>query len=200
MPSAFRAELIEGIVHVPSPLKAKHGGPHAKAMVWAGFYESRTPGTLAFDNTTHILGEDSEPQPDVSLLIVGGQTKENEDEYIVGAPELVVEVASSSVAIDLHAKKRDYERHGVQEYVVVIVREHTVIWFIRNTDGLFVEMPADADQIHRSRKFPGLWLDGAALLRGDTTRVLEVLSQGIATAEHTAFCAELAARLPKAAG
>src|SRR3954470_15933773 len=61
MPSAFRAELIEGIVHVPSPLKAKHGGPHGKAMVWAGFYESRTPGTLAFDNTTHILGEDSEP-------------------------------------------------------------------------------------------------------------------------------------------
>jgi Uma2 family endonuclease len=163
-------------------------------MAWAVVYEGRTPGTLAFDNTTHILGEESEPQPDVSLLIVGGQTKEDADGYIVGAPELVVEVASSSVAIDLHAKKRDYERHGVQEYVVVIVRDARVLWFVRNPEGKFVEMPPDGDQIHRSRQFPGLWLDGAALLRGDTTRVLDVLNQGITTPEHAAFSAALAAR------
>ena len=193
MPAPFRAELIEGIVYVPSPTKPKHGGPHGKVMTWAGTYEARTPGTLAFDNTTQILGDESEPQPDVSLLIVGGQTKENEDGYLVGAPELVAEVASSSASIDLHAKKRDYERHGVQEYVAVVVRDGRLIWHVREGDQ-FVEMPPDADGIHRSRRFPGLWLDGAALLRGDMLRVLEMLHQGTATPEHAAFCKALAAR------
>ena len=65
-------------------------------MHWLSEYETATPGVEAYDNATNILGEQSEPQPDACLLIAptkGGQTR-SEDDYIVGAPELIVEVAS----------------------------------------------------------------------------------------------------------
>jgi hypothetical protein len=98
--------------------------------------------------------------------------------------------SARSASIELHAKLRDYERHGAREYVVALVRDMRIVWFARHGDRL-VEVPPDADGIYRSRVFPGLWLDPAALLRGDVRRLLEVSSQGIATPEHAAFAASL---------
>jgi len=111
MPPAFRAELIGGVVLVPSPLSRGHGFYHALVMTWLGNYWIATPGTKTGDNMTTILGEASEPQPDGALLIdpaAGGQTGLSEDGYLTGPPELIVEVASSNASIDLHAKRRDY--------------------------------------------------------------------------------------------
>jgi len=193
MPPGTRAELIGGTVFMPSPLKRPHGRTHKLIVRWVDEYEEATPGTEAFDNASTILDDAAEPQPDVSLLIVSpthGQTRE-EDEYIVGAPEFITEVASSSEAIDLHDKRDDYERTGVREYVVVALRQQRVYWFVRR-DGRFVEVQPGDDGILRSEVFPGLWLDPAALLRLDRRRVLEVLRQGLATPEHTAFVARLA--------
>jgi Uma2 family endonuclease len=194
MPEGVRAELIGGIVFMPSPLKRPHGRMHAWVMHWLVDYEKATPGTEAYDNASAILDPKSEPQPDASLLIAPagkGQTRE-EDEYIVGAPELIVEVASSAEAIDLHRKRADYERAGVKEYVVVLLRQERVVWFIAR-NGRFEEMAPAEDGILRSEVFPGLWLDPAALLRRDGPRLLEVLGQGLATPEHAAFVATLAA-------
>jgi Uma2 family endonuclease len=137
--------------------------------------------------TNAILGKQSEPQPDVALLIRGGQTTETEDGYIEGAPELACEVANSTESIDLNAKKRDYEKYGAREYLVVAVRIRQVFWFVRGDDGKFVDLPADADGIIRSRAYPGLWLDPAALLAGNLAGVLAVVNQGIASAEHAEF-------------
>jgi len=119
MPSDFRAELIGGVVFVPSPLRLEHGEAHALVMGWLTNYWSATPGTSVRDNATAILGEESEPQPDATLVIEpdrGGQSSVSEDGYAIGPPELIVEVASSSESIDLHAKRRDYEQAGVLEY------------------------------------------------------------------------------------
>jgi Uma2 family endonuclease len=132
MPLAFRAELIGGVVIVPSPLSRGHGVYHALVMAWLGNYWIATPGTLTADNITTILGERSEPQPDGVLIIepaAGGQTALSEDDYTTGPPELIVEVASSSASIDLHAKRRDYEQAGVLEYVVVVIRQQVIRWF-----------------------------------------------------------------------
>jgi Uma2 family endonuclease len=195
MPEGTRAELIGGIVFMPSPLKLPHGRTHARVMLWLGYYEAATPGTGVFDNATSILGPESEPQPDAFLLIApekGGQTR-NEDDYAVGAPELIVEVAASTDAIDLHRKRDDYQTAGVKEYVVVVLRQDRVIWFVLQ-NGSFEEMPAEADGSLRSKVFPGLWLDPAALLRGDSAAVLDMLRQGLASPEHAAFVAQLAAR------
>jgi Uma2 family endonuclease len=196
MPPAFRAELIGGMVIVPSPLAQGHGLYHALVMTWLGNYWLATPGTLAWDNVTTILGEKSEPQPDGTLVIepaAGGRTGVSEDGYTTGAPELIVEVASSSASIDLHAKRRDYERAGVLEYVVVVLRQRLVRWFILQA-GAYEDMAADTDGIFRSRVFPGLWLHADALLRLDGAQVMQVLQQGIVSSEHAAFVQQLQAR------
>lgn len=184
----LKAELVEGIVYMAAAMKRPHGRFHGFLMTWLGTYSFATPGTEFLDNTTSILGDASEPQPDAMLRILGGQTHEDEDEYIVGPPEFVAEVASSSRAYDLHAKKRDYERHGVQEYLVVIVRERRVVWFVREND-CFVERQPDADGLVRSRLFAGLWLDPAAFFKGDGQRLLQAMQQGLATREHADFVA-----------
>jgi Uma2 family endonuclease len=124
-PSEFRAELIGGIVIVPSPLSLQHGLYHVLVMGWLTNYWIATPGTQARDNATTILSSTSEPQPDGVLIIdpaYGGQTGFSEDGYAAGPPELVIEVASSNASIDLYAKRRDYEQAGVSlEYVVVVL-------------------------------------------------------------------------------
>lgn len=193
MPAAFRAELIGGVVLVPSPLSTAHGFHHALVMAWLVNYAIATPGTHAGDNMTTILGQSSEPQPDGALIIDpvrGGQTQVSTDGYMTGAPELIVEVASSSASIDLHAKRRDYEQAGVLEYVVVVLRQPTMRWFVWRA-GRYQELTADADGIFRSRVFPWLWLQANALLQLDGATVMDVLHQGLATPEHVAFVQRL---------
>jgi Uma2 family endonuclease len=165
-------------------------------MGWLTTYWVATPGTQALDNATTILGETSEPQPDGALIIdpaAGGQTGLSEDGYATGPPELIVEVASSSASIDLHAKRRDYEQAGVREYVVVVVRQRLIRWFVWQ-QGAYHDMAADADGIFRSRIFPGLWLHAEALLQLNGGQVMDVLRQGLATPEHAAFVQQLQPR------
>jgi Uma2 family endonuclease len=196
MPPDFRAELIGGVVFVPSPLRKEHGSHHALVMGWLTNYWIATPGTETLDNTTAILGDGSEPQPDAALIIEperGGQTSVSEDGYAIGPPELIVEVASSSESIDLHRKHRDYEQAGVLEYVVVVLRQRVVRWFVLQ-DGTYRDMEADARGLFKSSVFPGLWLDAPALLRRDGRQVMATLQHGIETPEHTVFVQQLQAR------
>jgi Uma2 family endonuclease len=188
MPPQTRAELIGGVVYMPSPVYALHAEYHPEVIGWLFFYKTFTPGLRLLDNVSVALAEDGEVQPDACLLIRperGGQTRE-QDGYFHGAPELVVEVASSSVSYDLHSKKREYERAGVLEYVVLLVREPQVLWFALR-DGRFEALPPGEDGIYRSAVFPGLWLDPAALLRLDSAAVLQVLQRGLASPEHEVF-------------
>jgi Uma2 family endonuclease len=192
----FRAELIGGVVFVPSPLRSEHGESHALVMGWLTNYWIATPGTRVRDNATAILGDDSEPQPDAALVIdseSGGQSSFSEDGYATGPPELIVEVASSSESIDLHAKRRDYEQAGVLEYVVVVLRQRVVCWFVLQ-DGTYREVEADVHGLFKSTVFPGLWLDAPALLRLDGRQVMATLQHGIETLEHAAFVQQLQAR------
>jgi Uma2 family endonuclease len=196
MPPNFRAELIGGVVFVPSPLRSEHGESHALVIGWLTSYWIATPGTRVRDNATAILGGDSEPQPDAALVIEpesGGQTSVSEDGYATGPPELIVEVASSSESIDLHAKRRDYEQAGVLEYMVVVLRQRVVRWFVLQ-DGTYRDMEADTRGMFKSRVFPGLWLDAPALLQGDGRQVMATLQQGLETPEHAAFVQQLQAR------
>src|SRR5262249_22408744 len=196
MPPDFRAELIGGVVFVPSPLRSEHGESHALVMGWLTNYWIATPGTRVRDNATAILGDDSETQPDATLIIEpesGGQSSVSEDGYATGPPELIVEVASSSESIDLHRKRHAYEQAGVLDYVVVVLRQRVVRWFVLQ-DGTYQDMAADACGLFKSTVFPGLWLDAPALLRCDGRPVMATLQQGLETPEHAAFVQHLQAR------
>ncbi|MGI2904102.1 Uma2 family endonuclease [Tolypothrix sp. VBCCA 56010] len=194
MPQLKKAELIEGVVYVSSPLRFKsHGQPHGDLIIWLGTYKVSTPGVELGDNATVRLDLDNEPQPDVLLLIdekLGGQAKISEDDYIEGAPELVAEVAASSASNDLYDKKRAYRRNGVQEYIVWQILENKVDWFSLQNDE-YVTLEADANGVIKSRTFPGLWLDMTALLTGEMTKVLAVLQEGLNSSEHQAFVERL---------
>jgi Uma2 family endonuclease len=193
-PPGFKAELIGGVVHVPSPLSRPHGRGSFGLTTWLGVYQARTPGVEGLENTTTVMDELGVPQPDVQLRILpecGGQTR-NEGQYVAGAPELVVEVAKSSRTIDLGTKRADYQRVGVKEYVVVTLDPDEVHWHVRRGKTL-VRVRPGRDGLYRSKVFPGLWLDPAALLRKDLTGVLAALDRGLATPEHAEFVARLAA-------
>ncbi len=170
MPEVKKAELIEGIVYMPSPVRLRrHGRPHIHIAGWLSIYEAGSPGVIAADNASARLDLDNEPQPDALLLIepqCGGQARISDDDYVEGAPELVVEIASSSVSIDLHRKLHVYRRNGVREYVVWRVQEQQIDWFVLS-EGEFVRSPLDERGLFLSQVFPGLWLDQAALIKGD---------------------------------
>lgn len=195
-----KAELIEGVVYMPSPVRQRrHGRPHAHLIAWLVQYEAGTPGVEVGDNSTARLDLDNEPQPDALLLIDqarGGQARIGTDDYIEGAPELVAEIASSSASYGLHTKLHVYRRSGVREYIVWRVLEQAVDWFVLR-DGQYEPLLPGSDGVLRSEVFAGLWLDPAALLRGDIAAVLTAVQQGMASPEHGAFVARMSAPSPK---
>src|SRR5262249_48080662 len=131
-PEDVKFELIGGIVYMSSPLRRPRGTDHVELSGALFLYKSATPGVEVLDNATTILGEESEPQPDLEMRILpefGGQSRNAVDEYVAGPPELMAEIAHSSRAIDMHAKRDDYERAGVVEYVVLCVQERELHWF-----------------------------------------------------------------------
>jgi hypothetical protein len=135
MPHVHRAELIEGVVYMPSPVSASEPGePHFDLNGW------------------------------------------------------IIEIAASSASYDLHEKLHVYRRNGVQEHLVWRAWDRAIDWFILR-EGRFERLDS-AEGIYRSQVFRGLWLDGAAAIRGDMPGVLEVLHLGLASPEHTEFVCE----------
>jgi Uma2 family endonuclease len=194
MPNLKKAELIEGVVYVSSPLRFQpHAEPHANLMGWLWSYKVATPGVRLGDNPTVRLDLDNEPQPDAILLIdttCGGKSHLGSDGYVEGAPELVAEVAASSATKDLYDKKRAYRRNGILEYIVWQVFEQTISWFSLQ-DGEYVILTPNASGIIESLVFPGLWLDVSALVNDNMQQVLAVLQTGLNSAEHQAFVEQL---------
>lgn len=186
-PEIKKAELIEGVVYVASPVRVnQHGVPHSRVIIWLGFYQAATPGLNIADNATLRLDLDNETQPDVAVWLDAGGAMVTMDDYLAGAPELIVEIASSSVAIDLHAKLHAYRRNGVQEYLVILPQEARVRWFCWQ-DGETTELQPDAEGILKSRILPGLWLASHPFWQGDLAGLLAVLQQGIDSADHQTF-------------
>ena len=192
-PDLKKAQLIEGIVYMPSPVSFAHAEAHAAIISVLGLYAASTAGVRVADNATVRLDLENEPQPDVLLCIdapAGGRARLS-DGYLEGAPELVAEVSVSSASIDLHDKLRAYRRNGVQEYVVWRTRDRRIDWF-ELADGEYRPLPADDAGVVRSRVFPGLRIACRALLAGDPAAALAELQKGIGSDEHRRFIARLA--------
>jgi len=193
-PEIKKAELIAGVVYVASPIRIRqHSQPHGHIILWLGTYCAATPGLYFSDNGTVRMDAENEPQPDVALWLdeaVGGQARIDEDDYLAGAPELIIEVAASSAAYDLHDKQQVYQRNRVQEYLILLTYEQRVIWFSWQ-QGEYVELTADPQGILRSQSFPGLWLHAEHFWAGDLAGLLAILQQGLQSPGHTAFVEQL---------
>jgi Uma2 family endonuclease len=194
MPPGTRAELIGGVVYMPSPVGRAHGQAQVPVIIWLDYYAEHTPGVEVLDNATTILGWKSEPQPDGLLRILPecGGLSQNERGFVRGAPELIVEVAKATRYIDLGPKLADYEQAGVLEYVVRALGPDEVLWF-EQKQGSLVQKAIDEDGLDRSTVFPGLWLDPRALVQGDRRRLRAAVDLGLATPQRAEFLARLAA-------
>jgi Uma2 family endonuclease len=184
-------ELIGGTVYMASPLCWPHGLYHVDLAGVLWWYTSQTPGVEAGDNATAILGEESEPQPDLALRIkaeYGGRSSLDSDQYVVGPSELIAEIAHSSRGIDLYGKRDDYQKAGVVEYLVLLIEEKQLRW-THFPSGRPIK--ANREGVFRSRIFPGLWLNGPALLARDTPTVMATLQRGLSSTEHARFVRRL---------
>jgi len=193
MPLGPKAELIEGIVYMQAAAKLSHGQPLGFVTTWIGHYCIATPGTDYATDATDRLDDSNQPQPDISLFICpesGGRTTISDDGYLTGGPEMVVEIAGSSVAIDRGPKLRTYERHGVHEYLIWRVGTRTIEWYVLR-NGVYELTQPDEQGIHRSEVFPGLWLNVNAALRRDGPETMKTLDLGLASDEHQSFVERL---------
>jgi Uma2 family endonuclease len=195
MPNVKKAELVEGVVFMSSALHVEtHAEPHYRIIGWLAAYQAATPGVRGADNASLRLDVTNEYQPDVILRLeerLGGRSRIAADQYLEGAPELVVEIAASSASNDLTDKYGVYRRAGVQEYMVWQVYEHRIDWW-ELVDDDYALLEADDRGVARSRVFPSLWLDVPAMLRGDLTAVFATVQAGLATPEHTGYVEHMA--------
>ncbi len=195
-PEKFKAELVEGVVYVSSPISIAHAEPHGFVVAWLGAYCAATPGAKLADNATVRLDPENEVQPDALLRIEkdrGGRSVVSDEGYLEGAPELIVEIAATSASYDLHDKLRAYRRNGVQEYAVWQVYDRKLDWF-ELKEGEYEPLAPDANDTIHSRVFPGLRLAVKPLLEGNLAAVLAELHKGLATPEHSAFVEKLAGK------
>jgi hypothetical protein len=193
-PEDTRFELIAGTVYMASPLKLPHGSYHFLLNWLFGSYAAETLGVQGLDNTTVILDDKNEPQPDLTLRLLsncGGKSSVTKDGYLQGPPELIAEIAHSTRALDLHQKKDAYCEAGIQEYLVLSVEEREVAWFDFRARRTLVQ---DSEGICRSRVFPGLWLAVPALLDQRQDELMATLRAGLQSPAHTSFVKRLKAR------
>ena len=198
MPHLKKAELIEGVVYMPSPVTDDdHGGPHFDMIAWLSLYRTFTPGVQGGDNSSLRLPLGLNMlQPDAYLRILpeyGGRARVGPDKYVHGAPDLLGEIAASSASYDLHEKLQAYQRNGAREYVVWRTQDQAIDWFILR-GGKFKRLVADANGILKSKALPGLWLDAQALVAHDMVKVHDVVNAGLASEEHRSFVDKLRKR------
>jgi len=189
-PEIKKAELIEGIVYMPSPVSAgRHGDPHFDMITWLGVHRASVPGLRGSDNATLRLDNLNDPQPDALLRLDaehGGGSRLDEEGYLEGPVEFILEIAASSASYAMNQKKAVYARHGIQEYLVVLTHEQRVAWFALRDRG-YEELVPGQDGILRSEIVPGLWLLPAAIWTNDLAAMLSTLQRGVASPEHAAF-------------
>lgn len=194
MPNLRHAELIEGVVYMAAALRQTfHGRPHSYIMAWLTSYALLSPGVDVGNASSIRLDLNNEPQPDGHLRLpaaLGGKATVDEEGYVCGAPDLIVEVTASTVSIDMHLKLQLYRRHGVQEYVVWRTHDEEIDWFVLR-DGEYQRLPLTSDGWYRSERFPGLRLRPQVLLHGFSDAIHAMMHEGMKSPEHAAFVERL---------
>ena len=191
MPELKFAELIDGVVYMPSPASRTHRNLDGLIQTVCGSYNARTLGTESGPNGTWLMTPSSAPQPDCSINILpeyGGRSTTRKG-LLAGVPEFVAEICHSSRAYDLGPKLALYLTAGVDEYLAILVEERRFEWRTL-IDGSYQLLKSEAGVFH-SLVLPGLWIDSKAFWEGDSASLLDALALGLASQEHVDFVARL---------
>jgi Uma2 family endonuclease len=164
-------ELIEGVVYMPSPIRAAgHAEEQGWGVTWLSYYRSLHPDDVVILGPGTVwLDDKNAPEPD-AMLVRRRPDMYTVDGYLAYVPDLIIEIANSSRSRDLHQKKRAYERSGVLEYIVWRTQDREIDWF-QLRDGRYVPRDPDAEGIIESEIFPGLRLSISAMLARDAAAI-----------------------------
>ncbi|MBI4907991.1 MAG: Uma2 family endonuclease [Acidobacteria bacterium] len=194
MPDLKHAELLDGVVYMPSPVGYPHNAVHLMLSGWLLIYIAATDGCDAGSDGTWLMGSADVPQPDLTMRLLpehGGRSTIVKG-LLSGVPELVVEVSHTSASRDLGVKSDLYLKHGVLEYLVAVTKKQEIVWR-EVVKGRYRRIQPGEDDIFRSRVFPGLWLNATALWTQDRRSLIATLNQGLASPEHAEFVRRLQA-------
>lgn len=115
--------------------------------------------------------------PDV-LFLSNERVAQRSKTYILGGPDLVVEVVSlDSQFRDYNEKFHEYEEAGVREYWIVNPISQTIDLFVRDAAGKFGSQPASADGRFHSAVIDGLWFHPSDLFADKRPTVFALLKQ-----------------------
>lgn len=191
------AELINGQVYMNPPVNWDyHGLPTARIVGWLAQYEMETAGLELATDASVYFNSESCVQPDAALRIqddFGGSSHKHSDGRLSGPPELIVEVAASTVSYDWHDKKELYAACGVAEYMIWLVYDRRIAWY-RLEDGVYQPLPVERSGYIKSQVFPGLWLDSKSLLADQKSKVVATLRKGLSSSEYARFIEQLKSR------
>lgn len=124
-----RYEIIEGVRYDCSPAPIVLHQRISGALHIMLHNSCHAGGTVLYAPIDVYLDEDNQFQPDL-VYIVHEREAIIGEKRIEGAPDLVVEILSPSTSQnDKIRKKRQYERHGVQEYWIVDPFHRTIDQF-----------------------------------------------------------------------
>ncbi len=125
-------ELIEGILFVAPAPELGHQSVTGDVFVFLKLLKIG----LAFLSPVDVrIDDENVIQPDVLLLTSDFTAKTANRKYIMGAPDLVVEVLSPGTSRRDRGEKYElYEKHGVLEYWIIEVNERYVEQFVRQGD------------------------------------------------------------------
>ena len=185
-----KAELIDGVVYMASPVSAElHGMPHNDLQHALSHYRIFMSKVRATDNSTVKLGKKNIPQPDIGLFINSPEGQARiVDGYLVGAPELVAEISASTRSVDVNQKFETYQKAGVKEYLVWRVEDDEIDWW-QLVNGKYERLREDDAGVIRSVVYPGLWLNVPELISANMPAVLATIDAGRNTPEYKSFAA-----------
>ena len=191
LPDLKKAELVDGIVYVPSPLSLEHGSLDSLIIWWLAHYAHATPGCKAGNNSTWLmLVAHRNPMPSCGSCPRTVGSRGRERQFGAGAPELAVEVCVTSTEVDFGPKLKLYERAGVREYITIELFGQRIVWRMLE-NAVYVAQQVPSDGVLRSQVFPGLWLDVAAFWDDDGAKMLAALNAGLSSEDHQRFVERL---------
>ncbi len=117
-----RTELIEGEIWVVNSVHRRHARVHAQLTIELGIALKEIESEFVlYTAPSTELSDDSLPEPDIAIGEVS-------DAKIFPGPamRIAIEVADTTLDIDLGRKARLYARYGVPEYWVADVEARTI--------------------------------------------------------------------------
>ncbi len=158
-------EIIDGELYVtPSPVNRHQMILFNLTLEFGKFLEAHPLGKLRFAPMDVILSEHDVLEPD--LLLVLNEHQDVLQDWVRGAPDLVVEILSPSTELrDRGIKMKAYARYGISEYWIVDPSAEVVEVYRLAPQGFQLAAKCAKDGVVDTPLLPGFSLPVAAIFR-----------------------------------